>query len=205
MPLPRFAKLPLAQQARLLDAATAEFADRGYEGASLNRVLDAAGVSKGALYYYFEDRDDLYAAVVMRVFRSLGDGALNGFDPQTPEAFWPAIEAFARRSADAVQGRATELAAMRSFQRDVRRNPKPAFAEVLALVRERFVVLVRRGRELGCVRTDLPEDKLVELLEAIDEVLDRWLFGGVHDRASARRLAALTVDLGRRQAADATA
>ena len=61
MPRPRFEKLPVEKQEQILEAAAKEFTAHGYDGASLNRILEEAGISKGAAYYYFDDKADLYA------------------------------------------------------------------------------------------------------------------------------------------------
>ena len=63
MPRPRFHKLPPAQQQAILGAALDEFATRGFSAASLNRIIEAAGISKGSMYYYFDGKEDLYAHV----------------------------------------------------------------------------------------------------------------------------------------------
>ncbi|HEX8725928.1 MAG TPA: helix-turn-helix domain-containing protein, partial [Gemmatimonadaceae bacterium] len=62
----RFDNLDPDKQERLFEAAADEFSDHGFEGASLNRIIDRAGMSKGSLYYYFNDKSDLYATVVER-------------------------------------------------------------------------------------------------------------------------------------------
>ena len=64
MPLERFYRLPDDKRARLLRVAATEFADKGFDGASLNAILAAAGLSKGSYYYYFTDKEDLYAEAV---------------------------------------------------------------------------------------------------------------------------------------------
>ncbi len=64
MPYPRFDKLPLERRTKLLEAAAKEFARYGFEDASINRILEEAQMSKGAAYYYFEDKVDLFCAVV---------------------------------------------------------------------------------------------------------------------------------------------
>ncbi|HUG84546.1 MAG TPA: TetR/AcrR family transcriptional regulator [Euzebya sp.] len=48
----------------LLRAAVTEFSDRGYGNASLNRILDVAGMSKGQLYHHFAGKEGLYLALV---------------------------------------------------------------------------------------------------------------------------------------------
>ena len=64
MPRPRFENLPLAKRRRILETAALEFATRGFDAASLNRIIRSARISKGAAYYYFDDKADLYTAVV---------------------------------------------------------------------------------------------------------------------------------------------
>lgn len=49
---------------KLLDAALAEFNANGYEQASINRILDAAGMSKGQFYYHFKNKEALYFALI---------------------------------------------------------------------------------------------------------------------------------------------
>ena len=49
---------------KLLDAALAEFNTYGYEQASINRILDKAGMSKGQFYYHFKNKEGLYFALM---------------------------------------------------------------------------------------------------------------------------------------------
>jgi AcrR family transcriptional regulator len=51
-------------RARLLDAAAEVFATRGFHGASVDEVAEAAGYSKGALYSNFASKDELFLAVL---------------------------------------------------------------------------------------------------------------------------------------------
>ncbi len=55
-----FKKLEPSRQAEILNAALDEFAKYGYEDASTNRIVKNAGISKGMLYYYFENKEDVY-------------------------------------------------------------------------------------------------------------------------------------------------
>jgi AcrR family transcriptional regulator len=48
----------------LLDAALAELHDRGYAGTSLQAVAKRAGLTKGAVYWSFRDKQDLFLALV---------------------------------------------------------------------------------------------------------------------------------------------
>ncbi len=50
--------------AQILRGATLVFAEDGYEGASMSRIAQEAGVSKGTLYNYFAGKAELFAAYV---------------------------------------------------------------------------------------------------------------------------------------------
>jgi AcrR family transcriptional regulator len=61
---------------RLIEVATELFADRGYEGTSIEMVLDRAGVSRGSLYHHFPGKDRLFEAVVEAVHAQVGEATL---------------------------------------------------------------------------------------------------------------------------------
>jgi len=61
-----FTKISEEKQARILDAATAEFADKGFPGANINTIANRAGISIGAMYNYFGSKDDLFLTIIDR-------------------------------------------------------------------------------------------------------------------------------------------
>jgi len=56
-----------ATREQLIEVATRLFAERGYEDTSIEAVLTAAGVSRGALYHHFAGKDALFEAVVENI------------------------------------------------------------------------------------------------------------------------------------------
>jgi AcrR family transcriptional regulator len=56
-----------ATREQLIEVATRLFAEQGYEDTSIEAVLTAAGVSRGALYHHFPGKDALFEAVVESV------------------------------------------------------------------------------------------------------------------------------------------
>ncbi|MBU4440682.1 MAG: TetR/AcrR family transcriptional regulator [Acetobacterium sp.] len=52
---------------RLLEVAKQEFLELGYEKASMRKICKKAGVTTGALYFFFKDKNDLFAALVKKV------------------------------------------------------------------------------------------------------------------------------------------
>ena len=67
----RLRQLPAQQRAAWLDIAEEEFRALGFEGASMNRILTRAALSKGQAYYYFADKGELYRAVIERAITEL--------------------------------------------------------------------------------------------------------------------------------------
>src|SRR6476661_7229768 len=53
---------------RILDAATEIAAERGYEGTSIGAVSAKCGLPASSIYWHFQDKDDLIAAVIERSF-----------------------------------------------------------------------------------------------------------------------------------------
>ena len=55
----------------ILEAATDEFVTKGFAGASVNEIAGRANVNKRMLYHYFGKKDELYVAVLERVYIAL--------------------------------------------------------------------------------------------------------------------------------------
>lgn len=73
----------LETRERILDAAEAVFQQKGVSRTSLNEIAAAASVTRGAIYWHFENKVDLFNALIERVCRPnegfcSGIGALDG-------------------------------------------------------------------------------------------------------------------------------
>ena len=77
-----------ATRQALLDAARAAFGSQGYAATSLDEIVAAAGVTKGALYHHFADKEGLFRAVFEQVEREVSDQAVAEFLQPDP---WQAL------------------------------------------------------------------------------------------------------------------
>src|SRR5512135_3353604 len=62
------ARPPRVSPDRILAAAAAEFAARGFAGARVDRIARAARVNKAMLYYHFRSKKTLYRTLLRRMF-----------------------------------------------------------------------------------------------------------------------------------------
>jgi AcrR family transcriptional regulator len=64
-------KAPEANRARILAAATVEFASRGFKGASMDAIAARTSTTRALINYYFGSKETLYLAVLERVYAEI--------------------------------------------------------------------------------------------------------------------------------------
>lgn len=198
----RFDNLDDDAQESLLREAGEEFADKGYESASLNAIIEKAGISKGSLYYYFDDKEDLFSTVVQRATSKLMAHVTDfALDELTAETFWDELERVVREMADYTTEHRWYFRLARTFYRVRDDQPGTVRDSNLYEVSRRWAVrIIERGQQLGVVRTDLPREYLVELCMALAEAGDRWILDRIeeYDDADIAREAERQMDVYRR-------
>jgi AcrR family transcriptional regulator len=173
----RFDNLEPEKQEAILRAAGEEFAERGFGAASINRIIRASGMSKGSVYYYFEDKADLFATVVergaQRVMEEIGWPALEVLGP---DEFWDSLLELTHRSVEYMHRDDWWIKIGRTFhgaEREV--EGSSAVHRLSDLGKGMWNAIIERGQALGLVRTDLPRDLLVEIARGADQGGDRWM------------------------------
>jgi len=56
----------------LLEVAQRLFTERGYANVSMQQIAEAAGMTKGAPYYHFQNKEELFLRVSVRILREIG-------------------------------------------------------------------------------------------------------------------------------------
>jgi len=156
---------------RLFAVATKAFVKDGFERASLNAILAEVGLGKSSFFYYFLDKEDLFATVmataVARVAKAAGPTSL----PNEPDRFWREAADLFRRWGDAADAELGFLGLLRAYQ-PLRHVASPRLHSVMDEARQTFRALLCRGVELQVVRKDMSVDGLMTLIEAVDLALD---------------------------------
>jgi AcrR family transcriptional regulator len=83
-----------AMRERILDVALELFNEQGYDKTSLREIAERLGVTKAALYYHFERKEDILLELHLRL-HALGRGMLDELDRLDDDreavALWPAL------------------------------------------------------------------------------------------------------------------
>ena len=196
-----FAKVPAAQRHAIVSAAREEFAAYGFHNASLNRILEATGMSKGSMYHYFDGKADLFTYVVRVELEQL----MGGVDPlditttATADAFWSALATYYLDLMSALRA-APQLAAMirawiaasgtpemQHVQKELEMAIGPWMQRVLAA-----------GQGIGAVRDDLPPGLLIAVAGAMGQAIDMWLMTQTPDAEELPRVTSASIGMIRR-------
>ncbi|MDF2575595.1 MAG: TetR/AcrR family transcriptional regulator [Agromyces sp.] len=167
---------------RLLDAATAEFAEHGLAGARVDRIAQAAGVNKERIYQYFGKKDDLFAAVLgTRLRASMDDVPMTGVGAEAVGDY--AGRLFDHHLADGVIPRLV-------FWEGLERGTAPTTDATRASYHEEKLAHFREL--LPGVDREAAGELLLTIVSLVNAwpvlgQLDGFLLGGGPDRAAARR------------------
>lgn len=172
-----FERLPEEKKERVLQAALMEFAERGYASASINRMVERAGIAKGSVFQYFGDKEGLFAAVFLHSLEQVKETLRTVRDTSSH------ADIFSRLSEILYAG----LAFTRRHPLTYRLYTHLLMAPDIPL-RDLFLTRLRReGKNFleelleaavlrGEIRPDLPRAEALFLLEAL---MDRFLLASV--------------------------
>lgn len=177
-------RLPRGQQTRerILTVALREFASRGYASVTIEEVAEAAGVTKGAVYHWFADKDDLGRELQHELNERLTAAALAAFDRDGD------IVDNMRRAFDAYMTALGDLGEARFFLRDAWVIPaldeagRKDHESAVALVRAPLAEAARRGEIV-----DLDLDVLARVL------MGAWAEATLHVLRAGDRAATVAV------------
>ena len=141
---------------RILDAASRDFADKGFSGARVDEIARSAGVNKAMLYYHVGNKQDLYTAVLTRNFDRMDEALV---DATAAEGSGP------DRLQAIIAGVAQALKANPDHSRIVLREFASGWANLQPEVLQRLVKI------LGMVRTLLADGVRSEEFRATDPVM----------------------------------
>ena len=153
-----------ARRKEILTGARTCFARHGYEGATVRRLEEEIGLSRGAIFHHFRDKDSLFLAVAE-------DDAATMVATVAQHGLVQVMRDLLRAAAPAPTGGETDVAGWLGSQLEVSRRLRtdPEFAKRWAARSEAVAEATRerlqRQREAGVLRDDVPIGILAQFLE----------------------------------------
>jgi AcrR family transcriptional regulator len=184
----RWERRPDERPDEILDAALAVFAERGYRNTRLEDVGEAAGVTKGAIYHYFENKEDLLLRAIEHR-REVAFEKIEGIVRDKAAPVSTRIRLIVRRWFAAMTKE--RLAVMTLLLQGIAHEAPEAFRNWLAggpTASARLIAtLVREGQARGEFRADADADVAARLLVSglLQQTVWQQYADGVPDLAMA--------------------
>ncbi len=169
-----------ATRSHILDTAELVFEQHGVSGTSLAEIAGAAGLTRGAIYWHFQDKADLVNAMMERVTLPLeeaeGDHAFKGPDITLKQIRGGFVEVLRKVTTDPQLRRVFEIA-----------THKVEYVGEMNAVRERHLAMrdecladlegaLRRAVRSGEVRKGIsPRNAAIGLISVFDGLLQNWM------------------------------
>lgn len=161
---------------RLLETAAREFAEAGYQQASLNKIIRARGMSKSSFYHYFTSKAELFDIVVREAAQAL-ERELAIPDPRELAGphFWAGVARLAGDLLALTDRQAWYVDFGKLFYLpDTPLEHSRELQAVMSRITSWLDQALAVGRECGAVRDDLPRSLQAELAFAVLQAMDRW-------------------------------
>jgi len=164
-----------ARRNEILDVARHLVYIKGYDQMSIQDILDALKISKGAFYHYFDSKPTLLEALIDR----MGEEAKAQILPLMDDPALTAVEKLRRYFSSALQWKAAQkdfmLALLRVWYSDdnaiIRQK---VFTKMLKWVAPAFARVIRQGIEEGTLATDFPDQATEISLYMITALGDKF-------------------------------
>ncbi|MDX9827573.1 MAG: TetR/AcrR family transcriptional regulator [Spirochaetia bacterium] len=150
MAMKTFDNLPEERRSVILDRCFKEFAQKGYEGASIAAIIEDLGLARGSFYRYFEDKKDLYRSLYKRAL----DLSLEIFADNKANGQADYLDAWKDRFIAAVE-QAEDIPSFLSFLTRAAQERRPeiflnpetrGFEKRVGCVEAQFAAQARQGR-----------------------------------------------------------
>ncbi len=139
------------------------FARYGYQGTSIDRIAGAAGVTKGALYYHFRDKEELLFEAVQDRIAEFEQRVVGAVSPATDPA--GALAEIARVCVHIATKNNLRRFILTLMVEALDTNPRlsEAFRGILRRFRSYLAGVVRTGQEQGVFRRDIDPSLAAQL------------------------------------------
>jgi len=171
---------------QLLEAASRLFAEYGYAGTSMQMLMDACGVNKALVYYYFGSKEKLYSSIVRHVLEEMAGAIVTRLPGEAAAA--QQVIAYRRVYLHYFHTHEEVIALVLREVFGLGGVPMAAFGETLTEdVRRPLDEVLRRGMETG----EFVRDDISTCSTAITGILNMFILAHVFGGAPFEEIAPL--------------
>jgi AcrR family transcriptional regulator len=177
-------KAPQANRARMIAAATDEFAARGFKGASMDAIAARTNTTRALINYYFGSKEKLYLAVLEQVYAEIREAEskldLDHLAPleavrrivEFTYTYYLTHEGFVRLVVAENQARGRHL------------KKSPAMRTLNRPIIDRLARVIERGQAEGLFRKDVDPVEIHKSIAALGmfNVTNQYTFGAIFQR-----------------------
>jgi AcrR family transcriptional regulator len=181
---------------QILQAATMVFARLGFHKARMDDIVEQAGLSKGAVYWYFESKDEIITTILDRFFeRELEDfRQISQGEEPIPDRLLKIMRNLSKEIetiAD-LMPIIYEFYAVAARENAIRKTIQRYFKSHTTLLEE----LIKVGIDRGELRDVLPYDVALSLVALMEGCMLIWILGTLdHDVLDLEKLFETSMDL----------
>ncbi|MDR2179552.1 MAG: TetR/AcrR family transcriptional regulator [Synergistaceae bacterium] len=182
MPTQTFYNLPVEKQERILQAAIEEFGQRNVQEANLANIVSAANISRGSLYQYFPNKEDMYVYVFDTLRARRAEYVKPAFSLYKKEPFLRFFEAFYLRDSEFLLRNPSHIELGKQLYSHAHGVSRGLIRRVQNQYKESFLLAIEFDKERGIISARIDSSILADL--CVHFVTDIFIFQSVESQLS---------------------
>jgi len=163
MPTSTFFNLPEGKRERIFQAAANEFARRNIEEAKLSNIVEAAKISRGSIYQYFNGKEDIYIHVVETMREERAEYVKPAFELYKKEPFLRFFEEFYVRDSSFVSTHTLQMEIGKHMYGHAHGVSRKLIQRYQNRYRDIFLLGIIYDMERGAIRLEIDPAVLADL------------------------------------------
>lgn len=177
VPKSTFFNLSEEKKTRILEEAVLEFRDNNFDTASINKIVERSGISKGSFYQYFKDKEDLY----LHIITIIGEKKIEYLTPAmmnlSEQSFYDTLRELYRSGIEFALENPDYLAIGNRMMKDTSSGILLKIKDTFgARGDDIFLQLLKKGQDQGDIRRDIDLNLISRLLVTMQMTVVEYYF-----------------------------
>ena len=193
MPTSTYYNLPDDKRSRIFQAAVNEFAQRNIDAASLANIVAEARISRGSIYQYFRDKEDLYVHVIESLRAKRAEYVKPAFDIYKKEPFLIFFENLCIRDSEYMSKHPQQLEVGKHLYGHAHGVSHKLILKYQKHFRELFLIAIDYDMDRRILRADINRAVLADL--CVHLMTDVFIFQSLYDNLTIEDISRRTVEM----------